>query len=110
MKRNTMTLEAAAKHYGSKAAVAELLKVKPQSVQNWGDRIPDEHRPTLCIATEGKLRSGGDVKRWKLEIERLRLAIEFATGAEARERARGSNAKQSATRGATGLGASLSPA
>lgn len=44
-------------HFGSQAAVAHALGIKPPSVAGWGDRVPDLRQLQIERITNGKLRA-----------------------------------------------------
>jgi len=73
-----MKLKDAVKVFGTKAAVADVLKIRPQNVAKW-DAVPQCHRATLVIAAAGKLRaSEDDVAAWKTTVAKLQEAINLA--------------------------------
>ena len=52
----SITVKAAIKYFGSKAQIARVLGIKPQSVNSWGDsKIPEPSASRLYIITDGKL-------------------------------------------------------
>ena len=46
----------AIKHFGSKAAIARVLKIKPQSLNCWGERPPAVRQFQLAHHSEGALK------------------------------------------------------
>lgn len=48
----------AIKHYGTGAAVADALGIRPQAVSKWGDTIPYLRAVQLQKLTRGKLVPG----------------------------------------------------
>lgn len=42
-------------HFGTEAALAKALGIKPQSIQDWGEVVPELRQLQLERMTEGKL-------------------------------------------------------
>lgn len=45
------------KYFGTQAAIARALKIKPQAVTNWGGEIPMLRQYELERITDGKLKA-----------------------------------------------------
>jgi DNA-binding transcriptional regulator YdaS (Cro superfamily) len=48
----------AIKHFGTGAAVADALGIRPQAVNKWGDIVPYARAVQLQKLTRGKLKPG----------------------------------------------------
>jgi DNA-binding transcriptional regulator YdaS (Cro superfamily) len=48
-------------HFGSQAAVAHALGIKPPSVAGWGEEVPPLRQIQIERVTKGKLRAAADV-------------------------------------------------
>jgi DNA-binding transcriptional regulator YdaS (Cro superfamily) len=48
----------AIKHYGGVVQLAAALGIKPQSVSQWGDTIPQGRAYQIELLTGGKLKAG----------------------------------------------------
>ena len=57
-----MTKDEAIAHFGSQAALADALGIKPPSVAEW-DAVPDLRQLQLEILTRGKLKADPELKR-----------------------------------------------
>jgi hypothetical protein len=74
-----MNLDEAVKVFGSKAAVAHALHIRPQSVQGWGGIVPPDQRPRLIVLSVGKLKgSPTDLQRWAEVIDTMTRATAFS--------------------------------
>lgn len=48
-------------HFGSQAALARALGVKPQSVDSWGETVPPLRQIQIEKLTGGKFKAGASV-------------------------------------------------
>lgn len=48
-------------HFGSQAAVARALKIKPPSVAGWGDVVPPFRQLQIEALTGGRLRADDSI-------------------------------------------------
>ncbi len=68
--------------FKTKAAIADLLQIRPQNVAKWkkrGNLVPEAHRATLMLAAHGKLKvSASQVEQWEQEKAKLNRAIRLA--------------------------------
>jgi hypothetical protein len=55
-----MTTKEAIKHYGSIKALADALKVWPQTIYQWGERPPMSRQYELELKTKGELKADSD--------------------------------------------------
>ncbi|MCA3065447.1 MAG: helix-turn-helix domain-containing protein [Rhodocyclaceae bacterium] len=44
-------------HFGTKAALADALGIKPPSIYDWGDEVPIGRQFQLELITEGALKA-----------------------------------------------------
>lgn len=72
----------AVKYFGSKSALADVIKVRPQAVQRWGETVPEKYAPLLAVASRGSIPVAvSDLKAWELVAESHRAAILLSTTA-----------------------------
>lgn len=66
--------------FGTKAAIADALSIRPQVVAKWRELVPENHRMTLVIASEGRLKAGDDdIKAWTQQRTRIAQALKLCT-------------------------------
>lgn len=74
-----MRLADAVRVFGTKAAIADALGIRPQNVAKWRDEVPECHRLRLLLVADGALTVPPEqVAQWRTEAERLQRAIEVA--------------------------------
>ena len=52
-----MKTKDAIKHYKTKAAVADVCKVRPQAVAAWGEYPPDDKQAEMHCESKGKIKA-----------------------------------------------------
>ena len=71
-----MKVEDAVRFFGTKAALADALGIRPNAVTGWKDFVPAEHRPTIVVLSQGEVMpSVDDVNEWTMRGETLREAV-----------------------------------
>jgi hypothetical protein len=61
----------AVKFFGTKSGLARACGVTKQSVNDWGEFVPESREYQLYTVTDGKLGSHAQVKREKARVSQL---------------------------------------
>ena len=60
-----MKKDAAIKHFGGASRLAEALKVKPASISQWGEEVPELRAYQIERITGGKLKVSNPPEEYK---------------------------------------------